>query len=106
MSTEYRPFRINSFISFLYSGGQAYESISDGLGRTASSLVGNPIKTYQRGAGVGSALASAARAAPAAAIGPASATAHAVHCALLGVRNRSSIKPHSRISSLPQCETV
>eukprot|EP00268_Persea_americana_P033736 TRINITY_DN33367_c0_g1_i1.p1 TRINITY_DN33367_c0_g1~~TRINITY_DN33367_c0_g1_i1.p1 ORF type:complete len:2069 (+),score=417.13 TRINITY_DN33367_c0_g1_i1:91-6297(+) len=77
---------------------QAYESISDGLGRTASSLVGNPIKTYQRGAGVGSALASAARAAPAAAIAPASATARAVHCALLGVRN--SLDPEHKKESM------
>ncbi|KAJ4963605.1 hypothetical protein NE237_023544 [Protea cynaroides] len=38
---------------------QAYESLSDGLEKTASALVGAPLKTYQRGAGAGSALASA-----------------------------------------------
>ncbi|KAF9603872.1 hypothetical protein IFM89_038130 [Coptis chinensis] len=67
---------------------QAYESLSDGLGKTASALVGNPLKTYQRGGGAGSALASVVCAAPSAAIAPASAAVRAVHCALLGVRNR------------------
>lgn len=66
---------------------QAYESISDGLGKSAAALVQSPLKRYQRGAGVGSALATAVQAAPAAAIAPASAAARAVHCALLGVRN-------------------
>lgn len=47
------------------------------------------MKKYQRGAGAGPALATAARAVPAAAITPASACASAVHCALLGFRNRS-----------------
>ena len=46
------------------------------------------MKRYQRGAGAGSAIASAVQAAPAAAIVPASATARALHYALLGVRNR------------------
>lgn len=68
---------------------QAYESLSDGLGRTASVLVGNPFKTYQRGGGAGPALATAVRAAPAAVMAPVSASARAVHCALVGVRNRS-----------------
>lgn len=77
---------------------QAYESISDGLGKTASALVGNPIKTYQRGAGVGSALVAAVRAAPAAAVAPASATARAVHWALLGVRN--SLDPEHKKESM------
>ncbi|KAK9109179.1 hypothetical protein Sjap_017239 [Stephania japonica] len=67
---------------------QAYESLSDGFSRTASALVGTPLKEYQRGAGAGSALASAVCAAPAAAIAPASATMRALHCALLGVRNK------------------
>jgi autophagy-related protein 2 len=66
---------------------QAYESLSQGLERTASSLVGNPLKVYQRGAGVGFAFASALRAAPAAAVAPASAAVGAFHRALLGVRN-------------------
>ncbi|XP_034681405.1 autophagy-related protein 2 isoform X10 [Vitis riparia] len=66
---------------------QAYESLSDGLGRSASALVQTPLKKYQRGAGAGSALATAVQAAPAAAIAPASGLARAVHCALLGVRN-------------------
>ncbi|KAG9450917.1 hypothetical protein H6P81_010882 [Aristolochia fimbriata] len=77
---------------------QAYESLSDGLGKTASALVGNPLKTYQRGGGAGQALATAVRAAPAAAIAPASATARAVHCALLGVRN--SLNPELRKESI------
>jgi autophagy-related protein 2 len=66
---------------------QACESLSQGLERTASSLVGNPLKIYQRGAGAGFAVASALRAAPAAAVAPASAAVGAFHRALLGVRN-------------------
>ncbi|BBN15299.1 autophagy-related protein 2 [Marchantia polymorpha subsp. ruderalis] len=65
---------------------QARESISRGLERTASSLVGNPYKLYQRG-GAGPAVASALRAAPAAAVAPASAAAGAVHRLVLGLRN-------------------
>lgn len=68
---------------------QAYESLSDGLGKTASALIHTPMKTYQRGGGAGSAFVSAVRGAPAAAIAPASAAAQALRCALLGVRNRS-----------------
>ncbi|KAK3024510.1 hypothetical protein RJ639_043702, partial [Escallonia herrerae] len=66
---------------------QAYESISDGLGKSAAALVQNPLKRYQRGVGVGSALATAVQAAPVAVITPASAAARAAHCVLLGVRN-------------------
>ncbi|RZC48420.1 hypothetical protein C5167_016847 [Papaver somniferum] len=77
---------------------QAYESLSDGLGKTASALVGTPLKTYQRGGGAGSALASAVCAAPAAAIAPASAAMRAVHCALLGFRN--SLDPERKKESL------
>ncbi|OVA15794.1 Autophagy-related [Macleaya cordata] len=77
---------------------QAYESLSDGLGKTASALVGTPLKTYQRGGGAGSALASAVCAAPAAAIAPASAAMRAVHCALLGFRN--SLDPEHKKESL------
>ncbi|XP_050365139.1 autophagy-related protein 2 isoform X2 [Argentina anserina] len=77
---------------------QAYESLSDGLGRSASALVRTPLKKYQRGAGAGSALASAVRAVPAAAIAPASACASAVHCALLGFRN--SLDPERKKESM------
>jgi len=68
---------------------QAYESLSDGLGKTATALIRSPLKTYQRGGGVGSAFVTAVRGAPAAAIAPASAAAQALHCAFLGFRNRS-----------------
>ncbi|XP_057964395.1 autophagy-related protein 2 isoform X2 [Malania oleifera] len=77
---------------------QACESLSDGLGRSASALVQAPLKSYQRGAGAGSALATAVRAAPAAAIAPASAAAGAVHFALLGVRN--SLDPEHKRESI------
>ncbi|XP_057787478.1 autophagy-related protein 2 [Salvia miltiorrhiza] len=77
---------------------QAYQSISDGLGRSASALVQSPLKKYQRGASMGSALATAVQSAPAAAIAPASATARAVHCALLGFRN--SLDPEHKKESL------
>ncbi|KAK3036478.1 hypothetical protein RJ639_030825 [Escallonia herrerae] len=66
----------------------AYESINDGLGKSAAALVQTPLKRYQRGVGVGSALATAVKAAPVAVIAPASAAARAAHCVLLGVRNR------------------
>ncbi|KAJ0076917.1 hypothetical protein Patl1_36151 [Pistacia atlantica] len=66
---------------------QAYESFSDGLGRSASALIQQPLKKYQRGASAGSALATVVRGVPAAAIAPASACASAVHYALLGIRN-------------------
>ncbi|XP_051219150.1 autophagy-related protein 2 [Lolium perenne] len=66
---------------------QAYESLTDGLGRTASALIGNPIKVYNRGGGPGSVLATAICGAPAAAVAPVSASARAVHYALLGLRN-------------------
>jgi len=45
------------------------------------------MKTYQRGAGAGMAIASVIRSVPSAAVAPASAAARAMHCALLGVRN-------------------
>ncbi|KAL0928093.1 hypothetical protein M5K25_002333 [Dendrobium thyrsiflorum] len=77
---------------------QAYESLSDGLSRTASAILGNPIKEYRRGAGAGSALATAVRAAPAAAIAPVTASAHAMHCALLGMRN--SLDPERKKESM------
>ncbi|XP_064967995.1 autophagy-related protein 2-like isoform X3 [Musa acuminata AAA Group] len=68
---------------------QAYESLSDGFGRTTSALLVTPLKAYQRGAGTGSVLATAIRGTPAAAIAPLSASARAVHWTLLGLRNRS-----------------
>ncbi|KAL1534637.1 autophagy-related protein 2-like isoform X1 [Salvia divinorum] len=77
---------------------QAYQSISDGLGRSASALVQSPLKKYQRGASMGSTLATAVQSAPAAAIAPASAAARAVHCALLGFRN--SLDPEHKKESL------
>jgi autophagy-related protein 2 len=49
------------------------------------------LKKYQRGAGAVSALTSAVRAVPAAAIAPASACASALHYTFLGFRNRSVI---------------
>ncbi|KAG0447467.1 hypothetical protein HPP92_028321 [Vanilla planifolia] len=70
---------------------QAYESLADGLSRTASAMFGAPIKEYQRGAGAGLALATAIRGAPAAAIAPVTASARAVHCALVGMRNRGGV---------------
>ncbi|XP_042376736.1 autophagy-related protein 2-like isoform X2 [Zingiber officinale] len=77
---------------------QAYESLSDGFGRTTSGLLGNPLKAYQRGAGAGSALAMAVRGAPAAAIAPFSASARAVHSTLLGLRN--SMDPEHKRESI------
>ncbi|CAA0807541.1 autophagy 2 [Striga hermonthica] len=77
---------------------QAYQSISDGLGKSASALVQTPLKKYQRGGSVGSALATAVQSAPAAAIAPASGAARAVHCALLGFRN--SLDPEHKRESV------
>ncbi|MCO5608991.1 hypothetical protein L7F22_063211 [Adiantum nelumboides] len=75
---------------------QACERLSQGLERTASSLIGNPLKAYHR-AGTSTAVASALRAAPAAAVAPAAAAAGALHRALLGVRN--SLDPEHRRES-------
>lgn len=77
---------------------QAYESFSDGLGRSASALIQQPLKKYQRGASAGSALATAVRGVPAAALAPASACAGAVHYALLGLRN--SLDPEHKKESM------
>ncbi|XP_028765818.1 autophagy-related protein 2 isoform X2 [Neltuma alba] len=83
---------------------QAYESLSDGLGKSAAVLVQRPLKKYQRGSGAGPALAAAFRAVPAAAIAPASACASAVHCALLGIRN--SLDPERKKESMEKyCPT-
>ncbi|KAL7156798.1 hypothetical protein ABFS83_02G033300 [Erythranthe nasuta] len=77
---------------------QAYQSISDGLGKSASALVQTPFKKFQRGAGVGSTMATVFRSTPAAAIAPATAAAGAMHCALLGVRN--SLDPEHKRESM------
>ncbi|CAM0878979.1 unnamed protein product [Alopecurus aequalis] len=76
---------------------QAYESLTDGLGRTASALIGNPIKVYNRGGGPRSVLSTAIRGAPAAAVAPVSASARALHYALLGLRN--SLDPEHKKES-------
>ncbi|RLM55797.1 autophagy-related protein 2 [Panicum miliaceum] len=76
---------------------QAYESLTDGFGRTASALIANPIKVYNR-AGPGSALATAICGAPAAAVAPVSASARAFHCALVGLRN--SLDPEHKKESM------
>ncbi|KAL5230738.1 hypothetical protein ABZP36_029514 [Zizania latifolia] len=67
---------------------EAYESLTDRIGRTASTLIGNPIKVYNRGDDVGSALATVVCGALAAAVAPVSTSARALHYALLGLRNR------------------
>ncbi|KAI3441378.1 Autophagy-related protein 2 [Psidium guajava] len=77
---------------------QAYECISDGLGKSASALVQTPLKKYQRGAGAGAAISTAFRAVPAATIAPVSACASAVHYALLGIRN--SLDPEHKKESM------
>ncbi|KAF2294790.1 hypothetical protein GH714_018105 [Hevea brasiliensis] len=77
---------------------QAYESLSDGLGKSASVLVQAPLKKYQRGASAGSALATAIRGVPAAAIAPVSAFASAAHYAFLGLRN--SLDPERKKQSM------
>lgn len=56
------------------------------------------MKTYQRGAGAGMAIASVIRSVPSAAVAPASAAARAMHCALLGVRNRYLVSPKASSS--------
>ncbi|CAN6439012.1 unnamed protein product [Victoria cruziana] len=77
---------------------QAYKTLAHGFGKSASVLVGNPLKSYSRGASAGSALASAAKSAPAAAVAPATAAVGAIHCALLGVRN--SLDPERKRESV------
>ncbi|KAJ3694804.1 hypothetical protein LUZ60_000181 [Juncus effusus] len=77
---------------------QAYESLTEGIGRSASALIGTPLKAYQRGAGAGSALASAFKSAPSAVVAPVSASARAVHYALLGLRN--SLDPEHKRESM------
>ncbi|KAJ6692541.1 AUTOPHAGY-RELATED 2 ISOFORM A [Salix purpurea] len=76
----------------------AYESLSDGLGKSASALVQTPLRKHQHGASALSALATAVRAVPAAAIAPVSAFAGAAHYALLGLRN--SLDPEHKKESM------
>ncbi|CAJ1939435.1 unnamed protein product [Sphenostylis stenocarpa] len=85
-------------------GIQQVKCQNDGLGKSASVLVQNPLKKFQRGSGAGPALAAAVRAVPAAAIAPASACASAVHYALLGFRN--SLDPERKKESMEKyCPT-
>ncbi|XP_022149292.1 autophagy-related protein 2 isoform X2 [Momordica charantia] len=77
---------------------KAYESISDGLGKSASALVRTPLKKYQRGGSTVSAFATAVQAIPAAAIAPASACASAIHYTFLGLRN--SLDPERKRESM------
>ncbi|XP_008456130.1 autophagy-related protein 2 isoform X1 [Cucumis melo] len=77
---------------------KAYESLSDGLGKSASALVRTPLKKYQRGASTVSAFATAVQAIPAAAIAPASACASAIHYTFLGLRN--SLDPERKRESM------
>lgn len=77
---------------------QAYASISDGIEKSASALVQSPLKKYQRGASAGSALATAVRAVPTAAIAPASAFARSIHYTFLGLRN--SLDPERKKESM------
>ncbi|KAI4367619.1 hypothetical protein MLD38_023335 [Melastoma candidum] len=77
---------------------QAYESLSEGLGKSAAALIQTPLKKYQRGAGAGAAIMTAVQAVPAATIAPVSAGASAVHYALLGMRN--SLDPEHKKDSI------
>ncbi|KAJ8763370.1 hypothetical protein K2173_002253 [Erythroxylum novogranatense] len=77
---------------------QAYESFSNGLGKSASALIQTPLNKYQRGASAGSALSTAIQAVPAAALAPFSACASAAHCTLLGLRN--SLDPEHKQESM------
>ncbi|XP_038897510.1 autophagy-related protein 2 isoform X1 [Benincasa hispida] len=77
---------------------KAYESLSDGLGKSTSALVRTPLKKYQRGASTVSAFATAVQAIPAAAIAPASACASAIHYTFLGLRN--SLDPERKRESM------
>ncbi|GKV22503.1 hypothetical protein SLEP1_g32368 [Rubroshorea leprosula] len=77
---------------------KAYESISDGLEKSATALVRTPLKQYQRGASARSVLATAVRGVPTAAIAPASAFAGALHTALFGMRN--SLDPERKKESM------
>ncbi|GLT37479.1 hypothetical protein SLA2020_117940 [Shorea laevis] len=77
---------------------QAYESISGGLEKSASALVRTPLKNYQQGSSAGSALATAIRAVPTAAIVPPCAVASAIQCTLLGLRN--SLDPERKKESM------
>ncbi|KAI4375988.1 hypothetical protein MLD38_013792 [Melastoma candidum] len=77
---------------------QAYESLSEGLGKSAAALIQTPLKKYQRGAGAGTAIMTAVQAVPTATIAPVSAGASAVHYTLLGMRN--SLDPEHKKDSI------
>ncbi|CAN8258801.1 unnamed protein product [Cochlearia groenlandica] len=77
---------------------QACESISDGIGKSASALVRAPLKKYQRGDGAGSAFATAVQGVPTAAIATASAVARAGHTTFVGFRN--SLDPEHKKESM------
>ncbi|KAK9676253.1 hypothetical protein RND81_11G064700 [Saponaria officinalis] len=77
---------------------QACERLSSGLGKSASAVIHSPLKTYRRDGSAGSALVTAFKGAPAAAIAPASAAAQALHSALVGVRN--SLDPEHKEESM------
>jgi autophagy-related protein 2 len=66
---------------------QAGTWLSSGFGSAAQALVVKPARSLHQGEGVRAAVAKAIKAAPAAAIGPATAAAAAVRCTLLGARN-------------------
>ncbi|CAI9104344.1 OLC1v1002993C1 [Oldenlandia corymbosa var. corymbosa] len=93
-----RDVRSNQPKDALQGMKQAYGSISGGLSKSASALIRTPLKRYQSGDGIGSALATAVQAAPVAAVAPASATVRAVQYALLGMRN--SLDPEHKKESL------
>ncbi|CAD7702281.1 unnamed protein product [Ostreobium quekettii] len=57
------------------------------LESAVSNVVLEPIRSFRGGEGMGTAVAKALRAAPSAAVAPATAAATAVRCTLLGVRN-------------------
>ncbi|KAL9231607.1 hypothetical protein vseg_006811 [Gypsophila vaccaria] len=77
---------------------QACESLGDGFGKSAAAVIHNPMKTYRRDGSAGSALVTAFKGAPVAAIAPASAAAQALHFALVGVRN--SLDPERKEESM------
>jgi autophagy-related protein 2 len=66
---------------------QAGTWLKGGFGSAAQTLVVKPVKSMQHGESVRSAVAKALKAAPSAAIAPATAAAAAVRCTLLGARN-------------------
>eukprot|EP00898_Chlorokybus_atmophyticus_P006013 jgi/Chlat1/6412/Chrsp45S06026 len=74
---------------------QARETLVRGFESAAATVVGTPMKAFQRGSSTRNAVASVFKAAPAAAVAPASAAALALHRTLLGVRN--SLDPRYKV---------